>query len=65
MSPMKHQQLINLISKLDLPAERVQALREDLRALRCGLDLTWIVNLIYALLGGVHAVYSVTDPSGK
>ena len=30
MSPMKHQQLLDLIGKLDLPAERVQSLREDM-----------------------------------
>ena len=65
MSPLKHQQLINLINRLDLPAECVQALGEDLRAIRCGLDPAWIVNLIYALLGGIHVMYGVTDPSGK
>ena len=65
MSPLKHQQLINLINRLDLPAERVQALAEDLKAIRCGLDPAWIVNLINALLGGVRLLYGVTDPSGK
>jgi len=68
MSPMKHQQLINLINRLDLPAERVQVLGEDMRAIRCGMATTWIMNLIahlFGLIGGPKLVYGVTDPSGK
>ena len=51
MSPLKHQQLINLINRLDLPAERVQTLREDLTALRCGLNLEKIAEWVAMMFG--------------
>ncbi len=62
MSPMKYQRLLDQINNLDLPAERVQALRGDLEVLRCGLAFDGIELLLGALTGngGLVAKYLVS-----
>ena len=58
MSPMKHQQLINLISRLDLPTRHIRTLGEDLKAIRCGGIVTaWTDYLPHILNGHWENIY--------